>query len=213
LESRKAVAAFANLSDMHEERAGRAMGLVRTASMSVVLCFLLAACNTTDALTPRVGIGDDLASNGSSPVTQNDTERMAEAQPPRMLGSETENTYHSDYNQQAYQPSPGGGGSSSATLDEQADALRTSGVNPQASRPLDDGQASQGGNAGYGAPPSTLSEQQEADRRLNEQPMPKRQQPARQEEQQQEKHDVVHRRSGYFRSEVMSSYDLHLVGA
>jgi predicted small secreted protein len=185
LELRKAVAAFANLSDMHEERAGRAMGLVRTASMSVVLCCLLAACNTTDALTPRVGIGDDLTSNGSSPVTQNDTERMAAAQPPRVLGAETENTYHSDYNQQAYQPSPGAGGSSSATLDEQADALRTSGVNPQASRPLDDGQAPEG-NTGYGAPPSTLSEQQEADRRLNEQPMPKRREPAREEEQQQE---------------------------
>jgi predicted small secreted protein len=160
------------------------MGLVRTASMSVVLCFLLAACNTTDALTPRVGIGDDQAGNGSSPVTQSDTERMAAAQPPRVLGTETENTYHSDYNQQAYRASSAAG-SSSATLDEQADALRTSGVNPQASRPLDDEQSSSG-RSGYGAPPSTFSEQQEADRRLDEQPMPKRREPARQEEQQQD---------------------------
>jgi predicted small secreted protein len=177
------VTALANLSDMHEERAGRAMGLVRTTSISVVLCFLLAACNTTDALTPRVGIGDDMAGAGSSPVTQRDTERMAAAQPQRVLGSETENTYQSDTNQQAYQPS--GGGAYGGTLDQQADALRTSGVNPQASRPLDDGQSPQPRRS-YGAPPSTLSEQEEADRRLNEQPMPRRRQPVQQEEQQQD---------------------------
>ncbi len=156
------------------------MRLVRTTTISVVLCFLLAACNTTDALTPRVDIGENSGDFSSSPVTQGDTERMAAApmQQP-VYGSQTQDSYRSTYNQQAYQGSSYGSdtGSSSSTLDRQADALRTNGVNPEASRPLDDGQSQfPAGNGALASDNSEQgSEQQEADRRLSEQPMQEQQ--------------------------------------
>ncbi|TCR92185.1 hypothetical protein [Rhizobium sp. BK376] len=137
------------------------MGVVRTATASVLLCFLLAACNTTDALTPQVDVGDGSSSFNSSPVTQRDTMRMAAAPVQPVYGSETQDSYHSSYDQQGYQ------GSSSSTLDSQADALRNGGNNPVASRPLEDGRPQYSARSDQQAYPS--NEQEEADRRLNDQ--------------------------------------------
>jgi hypothetical protein len=142
------------------------MGLVRTAAASAALCFILAACNTTDALTPQVDVGDGTGSVNSSPVTQSDTMRMAAAPVQPVYGSETQDSYRSGYSQQGYQAP------ASSTLDGQADALRSGGSNPAASRPLtDDSQqfSARGDNRGYND--ATQSEQAEADSRLNDQPM------------------------------------------
>jgi hypothetical protein len=140
------------------------MGLVRTATTSVVLCFLLAACNTTDALIPQVDVGDGSSSLNSTPVTQSDTMRMAAAPVQPVYSSETQDSYRSSYHQQGYRSA-----SSSSTLEGQADALRNGGTNPVASRPLDEDQPqySDRGNSGQ----SALSEQEEADRRLNDTPV------------------------------------------
>jgi predicted small secreted protein len=162
--------------------------MVRTATITFALCALLAACNTTDALTPRVGIGEDGQNLASSPVTQNDTERMAAAPRQPVFSSETRDTYHSAYDQRAYQGQGYGPDGASSTLDGQADAIRTSGVNPQASKPLDDERRQD--DAMQAQAPDD-SEQQEADRRLGEQPrqqeqtqQPEQEQPPQQEQQQ-----------------------------
>lgn len=139
------------------------MGLVRTATASTLLCFLLASCNTTDALTPQVDVGDSSMPGPSSPVTQMDTARLAAAPVQPVYSSDTQDSYRSTYNQQAYQ------GSSSSTLDSQADAMRNGGSNPEASRPLRDQQAQYSGGSDDQADTGP-SEQQEADRRLNEDP-------------------------------------------
>ncbi|MET0749276.1 MAG: hypothetical protein ABWY49_13920 [Rhizobium sp.] len=140
---------------------------VRSISIIVAACAALSACNTTDALTPRVGLGDEVA---SAPVTQNEVERMAAAPRQPTYGAGTQSSYQSSYQQQAYSNT----GSSSATLDEQADALRNGGRNPIASKPIDDGQPQAAGDAGNGLPSQT-DEQREADRRLAD-PQPQRRQ-------------------------------------
>lgn len=135
--------------------------------MIVGVCAALSACNTTDALTPRVGLGDEVA---SAPVTQGEVERMAAAPRQPTYGAQTESSYQSSYQQQGYSNSA----SSSATLDEQADALRSGGSNPFASKPIDDG-SSQGSANADDTMPSQSEEQQEADRRLAD-PQPPRHQ-------------------------------------
>jgi hypothetical protein len=152
------------------------MGLVRTATASILLCFLLAACNTTDALTPQVDVGDGSSPLNSSPVTQRDTMRMAAAPVQPVYGSETQDSYRSSYDQQGYQ------GSSSSTLDSQADALRSGGGNPAASRPLDDGRSQYSERGGSQASPD--DEQEQADRRLNDQPVQDQAQDQPQQEEQ-----------------------------
>ncbi|AYG59768.1 hypothetical protein [Rhizobium jaguaris] len=146
------------------------MGLVRTTLISVGCCFALAACNTTDALTPPESIGDA----GSSPVTQRDVERMAAA-PQRQQNYETAQDSYSyqrqSYQQQGYQPQSYGGGGS---LDDQAAALRSSGRNPYASRPLDGSRTAS--IPSQGAQTSDADEQREADRRLADDPQAQQQQ-------------------------------------
>ena len=140
---------------------------VRSISIVMSACAALSACNTTDALTPRVGLGDDVV---SAPVTQNDVERMAAAPRQPTYGAQTQESYQSSYQAQAYSSTA----SSSATLDEQADALRNGGRNPVASRPIYDGQpqASEDTDSGL---PSQTDEQRDADRRLAD-PQPQLQQ-------------------------------------
>ncbi|MFT4185151.1 MAG: hypothetical protein QM636_24880 [Rhizobium sp.] len=141
------------------------MGLVRTALIPIGFCLALAACNTTDALTPPEAIGDA----GSSPVTQRDVERMAVNSRRERSFQTSQNSYsyqQQTYQQQGYQPQSSGGGS----LDDQAAALRSGGSNPYASRPLDGAQTA-------AIPPdnnpiSQADEQREADRRLAEDPQP-----------------------------------------
>ncbi|MDL2397357.1 hypothetical protein [Rhizobium mayense] len=153
------------------------MGLVRTTLISVGCCFALAACNTTDALTPPESIGDA----GSSPVTQRDVERMA-ATPQRQQNYETaQDSYgyqRQGYQQQGYQPQSYGGGGS---LDDQAAALKSSGRNPYASRPLDDSRTAS--IRSQDAQTSDSDEQREADRRLADDP-PRQQQQATEDQQQ-----------------------------
>lgn len=71
------------------------------------LTFSLAACNTSDALTPQVGIGEGLQPS-SSPLTQNDLDRASAA---------------ADNTQTAYQPQPVQTYRPQNTLDAQAHAL------------------------------------------------------------------------------------------
>lgn len=132
---------------------------VRSISITLAACAALSACNTTDALTPRVGLGDEVA---SAPVTQHEVERMAAAPEQPTYGAQNDESYQSSYQQQAYSSS----GGSSATLDEQADALRSGGSNPFASKPIDDGRQP-ADNADSGMP-SQSDEQREADRRLSD---------------------------------------------
>lgn len=152
------------------------MGLVRTALIPIGFCLALAACNTTDALTPPEAIGDA----GSSPVTQRDVERMAVNSRRERSFQTSQNSYsyqQQTYQQQGYQPQGSGG-----SLDDQAAALRNGGSNPYASRPLDGAQTA-------AIPPdnnpiSQADEQREIDRRLAEDPQPQ-QQSAQQSEQPQ----------------------------
>jgi hypothetical protein len=144
------------------------MGLVRITLTVAGICLALSACNTTDALTPPEAIGDV----SSSPVTQRDVERMASVPQRRQVYQDTQDSYgyRQQTSQQAYQPQISGG---SGTLDEQASALRSSGTNPYASRPLD------GSRTASIAPAdnqfSEADEQREADRRLSDDPQPQQQ--------------------------------------
>jgi hypothetical protein len=72
------------------------------------LTFALAACNTSDALTPQVGIGEGLMP--SSPLTQNDLDRASAA-----AAADNTQTAYQPPRQQAYRPQN--------TLDAQAHAL------------------------------------------------------------------------------------------
>lgn len=151
------------------------MGVARTTLISVAFCLSLAACNTTDALTPPETIGDA----DSGPVTQRDVERMAASRPQSSRTYQQEDSYgyqQQGDRQQGYQaPSYAGGG----TLDEQASALKDGGRNPYASRPLDDRQTAS--ITSGGGEDSEADEQREADRRLND-PQPQQQQQAQQDQ-------------------------------
>ena len=118
------------------------MGLGKTISTIVAVGALLSACNTSDALIPRVGIGENSAELRSSPVTQDETERMAAAARSQSALA----TPPADMNDPAFggqadanpDPRPGAG-APPGTLEDQADALRNGGRNPYQSAPLDDG--------------------------------------------------------------------------
>ncbi|MDE1991919.1 MAG: hypothetical protein KGI75_05420 [Rhizobiaceae bacterium] len=154
------------------------MGLGRTTLISVGFCVALAGCNTMDALTPPESIGDA----GSSPVTQREVERMAAAPQQQQSYQTAQDSYsyqRQDYQQQGYQ-SQSYGGASGGTLEDQASALRSSGRNPYASRPLDGSRtASISQDNGQ---VSADDEQREADSRLSDNPPP--QQQATQDDQQ-----------------------------
>ncbi len=155
------------------------MGLVRTRLIPVGFCLALAACNTTDALTPPETIGDA----GSSPVTQLDVERMAAASQRQQTYQTAQDSYSYErqaYQQQGYQPQSSGGGS----LDDQAAALRSGGSNPYASRPLDGSRTAS--IPPENAPLSESDEQREADRRLADAPQPQQQAAQDQQDDQQQ---------------------------
>ena len=143
------------------------MGLGRTISALAVVSALISACNTTDAMIPRVGVGEDATALNSSPVTQDDTERMARAPARQQALSAPSGEVQHGGGQSFEQAQAYPSGSGSATLEEQADALRTTGSNPYRSAPLADAAAAQASQA---------DEQQEADRRLSETPSTQAQQ-------------------------------------
>jgi hypothetical protein len=93
-----------------------------TAPTLLACLTLLSACNTTDALTPLVDIGDTSGSVRSSPVTQRDVERMAGTTPRRQaFASEPQQGgYHPAYVQPAYRQ---GTGAPPTTMEAQALAL------------------------------------------------------------------------------------------
>lgn len=72
------------------------MGFARTACFLFLSVILLSACNTTDALTPRVDVGSGGLTN-SSPVTDSDLQQMAETQKP---------VYPNPQGEQTVQPAP-----------------------------------------------------------------------------------------------------------
>ena len=155
------------------------MGLVRTTLIPVGFCLALAACNTTDALTPPETIGDA----GSSPVTQRDVERMAANSQRQQTYQTAQDSYsyqRQGYQQQGYQPQSSGGGS----LDDQAAALKNEGRNPYASRPLDGSRTAsiQQGNTQT----SDTDEQSEVDRRLADDQQPQQQAAQDQQDDQQQ---------------------------
>ncbi|NLS04495.1 hypothetical protein HGP14_14150 [Rhizobium sp. P32RR-XVIII] len=110
------------------------MRQAHTAPMLLACMALLSACNTTDALTPQVDIGDSSLSRRSSPVTQDEVERMAGSEPKQAFAEESRQpAYHSGYNQ-TYRA---GSGAPPTTMQEQADALAQRGESPSASAPIE----------------------------------------------------------------------------
>ncbi len=110
---------------------------------------LLTACNTTDALTPQVGIGDSSGGAPSSPVTQREAEGLAGTRQPVFAAGSQPNGYHPAYNQSqgTYRP---GSGAPPTTMQEQADALSRNSTSPAASAPIE-GQALPPAAAGAGS--------------------------------------------------------------
>jgi hypothetical protein len=107
-----------------------------TAPIFLACLTLLSACNTTDALTPQVDVGDTSRSIRSSPVTQREAERLAGA-PRQQQAFATEpqqDGYHPAYNQQSDRP---GSGAPPTTMQEQADAIARNGGSPAASAPIE----------------------------------------------------------------------------
>ncbi|EJZ19684.1 hypothetical protein NE852_15860 [Rhizobium sp. Pop5] len=106
----------------------------------LIVTALLAACNTTDALTPQVDIGDSADAVQSSPVTQREAERLAGTRQQVFAGSPQQGGYHpaypqtEDQSQQTYRP---GTGAQPTTMQEQADALSRNGSSPAASAPIE----------------------------------------------------------------------------
>jgi hypothetical protein len=96
---------------------------------------LLSACNTTDALTPLVDIGDTSGSVRSSPVSQRDVERMAGTAPRRQAfaAEPQQGGYHPAYVQQTYRQ---GTGAPPTTMDAQVLALDGDARSPAASAPI-----------------------------------------------------------------------------
>ncbi|HWT60212.1 MAG TPA: hypothetical protein VN284_20420 [Rhizobium sp.] len=113
--------------------------MTRAAIVPTLLVFtaLLTACNTTDALTPQVDIGDSSARASSSPVTQSEAERLAGSRQRVFAESSQPGGYHPAYDQsqQAYRP---GTGAPPTTMQEQADALSRSSSSPAASAPIEE---------------------------------------------------------------------------
>ncbi|MDF0696785.1 hypothetical protein PYR71_09715 [Rhizobium sp. MC63] len=107
-----------------------------TAPTLLFVMALLTACNTTDALTPQVGIGDSSGGAPSSPVTQREAESLAGTRQPVFAAGSQPNGYHPAYNQSpgAYRP---GSGAPPTTMQEQADALSRNSTSPAASAPIE----------------------------------------------------------------------------
>ncbi|CCM76623.1 hypothetical protein [Rhizobium mesoamericanum] len=109
------------------------MTRVATAPM-LLACFVLSACNTTDALVPLVDIGNSSTNMRSSPVTQGEVERMAGTSRRQAFASEQRSTgYHPAYNQTGYRQ---GSGAPPTTMEAQALALQSNTPSPAASAPI-----------------------------------------------------------------------------
>ncbi|WP_283194181.1 hypothetical protein [Rhizobium sp. AN80A] len=112
------------------------MTRLATASTLIACLALLSACNTTDALTPLVDIGETSGSIRSTPVTQGEVERMAGtprrgqtfSSPPREGG------YHPAYVEQDARP---GSGAPPTTMQAQAYALDGQTEQPRASAAIE----------------------------------------------------------------------------
>jgi len=115
--------------------------------MLLVVTALLTACNTTDALTPQVDIGDSSDATPSSPVTQSEAERLAGTRQQVFAGSPQQGGYHPAYDQsqRAYRQ---GSGAPPTTMQAQADALSRNGSSPATSAPIE----------GQSLPPATGGE-------------------------------------------------------
>ncbi|EJC77226.1 hypothetical protein Rleg10DRAFT_5925 [Rhizobium leguminosarum bv. trifolii WSM2012] len=102
----------------------------------LVVMALLTACNTTDALTPLVDIGNSSASAPSSPVTQGEAESLAGTRQPAFAANTRQRGYHPAYDQtqRTYRP---GSGAPPTTMQEQADALSRNDSSPAASTPIE----------------------------------------------------------------------------
>src|SRR5690606_10416419 len=100
----------------------RDMVTPRGALCAVLSAALLTACNTSDALTPRVDVGAGL--RPSSPVTQAEANQLA--------GTPQQSTYQGysgpDQRVASFPPQN--------TLEAQAQALQSGGVSPAASAPI-----------------------------------------------------------------------------
>lgn len=109
-----------------ERRMTRGMTRLATAPTLIACLALLSACNTTDALTPLVDIGDTSGSIRSTPVTQGEVERMA-GTPRRaqaFASSPREGGYHPAYVEQDTTSGPiSGRGAPPTTMQAQAYAL------------------------------------------------------------------------------------------
>jgi hypothetical protein len=100
---------------------------------------LLSACNTTDALTPLVDIGDTSGSIRSSPVTQRDVERMAGTpQRSQAFASEPQQGgYHPAYAQAGSGYVRQGTGAPPTTCRRRPRARRPDSSSPAASAPIE----------------------------------------------------------------------------
>ncbi len=116
------------------------MTRLATAPTLIASLALLSACNTTDALTPLVDIGDTSSTIRSSPVTQNDVERMAGKPPQRSQAFAAEpqqGGYHPAYVRQ--EPARGTG-APPTTMQAQAYALDGQTEQPRAATAAIDSQ-------------------------------------------------------------------------
>jgi hypothetical protein len=110
----------------------RGMTRLATAPTLITCLTLLSACNTTDALTPLVDIGETSGSIRSTPVTQGDVERMAGTPQRRQTFSSPpqQGGYHPAYTQS--EPAQGTG-APPTTMQAQAYALNGQTEEPLAS--------------------------------------------------------------------------------
>jgi hypothetical protein len=110
------------------------MTRVLTAPTLLACIALLSACNTTDALTPQVDIGDSSAGAApTAPVTQREAEQLAGTPPQQVFGSQQRQGGYPAAGQPAYRS---GTGAPPTTMQAQADALARNGASPSASAPI-----------------------------------------------------------------------------
>ncbi len=124
---------FVAKTDHDEDEKGDAKMARLSSRLSALLgcAIMTSACTTTDTLTPLADIGESQQHIASSPITQPDAERMAETEsrrpfPAQSRGSELAN---------AYQEPPAG--TSTTSMEAQAEAIERGERSPSASKPLE----------------------------------------------------------------------------
>jgi hypothetical protein len=117
------------------------MTRVLTAPTLLACIALLSACNTTDALTPQVGIGDSSAGAApTAPVTQREAEQLAGTPQQTFPAQPRQGGYPGAAGQPAYPSQPtyqSGTGAPPTTMQAQADGLARNGASPSASAPIE----------------------------------------------------------------------------